>query len=269
MKADLHIHSIYSDGKLNIQELADYAELKNIDVIAITDHDTVGSYKEVTKVKSKVKVLIGVELSAYMNDENIHVLGYFYNNKKPSKELVKYLKERDKKRKIRAHEIIRRLKSYYNIDIIYEEASRLADGVIGRAHIARAIERKYGTPFQEIFEKYLGDNNKAYIPIDNLSVVDAIDMLKRNNALVVLAHPILIKNSNVEDIIKCGIEGIEIKFPMNDRDTEKRFYKIAKKYNLIITGGSDFHSPNARSDLGDKYIEGNELEDFLNIIDKR
>lgn len=268
MKADLHIHSVYSDGELNVKELSDYAKARGLDVIAITDHDSVSACDDVLNLTSDIKIIIGTEMSALAKGEEIHILGYFYNNEVPDA-IKTFLAGKQARRHDRVREIIEKLKEFYEIELTYEEIAVYADGVIGRPHIAMAIENKYNYGRDEIFEKYIGNDSKAYVPADQFEAGDAVKLLKENNALVVLAHPKFLKRNSVEEIIELGIDGIEVNYPDQDEELKNKLRMLAKQYDLIITGGSDFHGPDISNDMGFCYISDEEVESFSKKIERR
>lgn len=267
MKADLHNHTVNSDGILTPTELYKYARKRDVDVIAITDHDSIKAINEIKE--NNLPIIIGVELSTYSKGENIHLLGYFIHNEIPKK-ICSILDYYAQKRQERALEVIEKLKKYFNISIKYEDIEKYADGAIGRVHIAQAIEEKYKVPFNEIFEKYIGDDALAYVKTENLDFKEAIDILHNNNAIAVLAHPVYIKRNNVEDLVKMGVDGIEAFYPTNTIEDEKYFLKLAKKYKLLVTGGSDFHKypeDDSMKDLGYSTITAKNLELFLEKVE--
>lgn len=267
MKADLHNHSTSSDGILTPSELLKYAKKKGVNIIAITDHDSVKALDEIKR--NRLPIIIGVELSTYSKGENIHLLGYFIHNEIPSK-MIEILDYYANKRKERAFEIIRKLKKYFNLELKYEDISKFADGAIGRVHVAKALEEKYRIPFNDVFDRYIGDSCLAYVKTENLVFKDAVDLLHQNNAIAVLAHPVYIQKNNLEDLIRQGIDGIEAYYPSNTATDEKRFLKLAKKYKLLITGGSDFHKypeNNDIKDLGYSTISNENLDLFLKKIE--
>lgn len=263
MKADLHNHTTHSDGNFNVKQLIEYASTKELDLIAITDHDSVGSYDEIQNLKGDLKVITGIELSTDSNNEDVHILGYFYNNEAPTDAVKLYLKDMKEKRKTRVIEIISKLKEHFDIEITYEDVIKLADGTVGRPHIAWAIEQKYGTSFTETFEKYIGNDQKAYVPTAKFTTKEVIDFMKKNNVMTVIAHPKLLKKNDVESIIKLGVDGIEVIYPLHTKEDEQEYRDLAKKYNLIITGGSDFHKLNNSSEIGTSVLKKEELNVFL------
>lgn len=266
MKADLHVHSSYSDGNMSVIEIAEYAKSKKIDVVAITDHDNLKSSEDISRLNSEVLLLVGVELSTYYNNENIHILGYFYNNKITTKEIQEYLNKLRINRDKRINEIIDKLKKFYNINIDYESINKFADGSIGRPHVAKAIVEKYGCTYDEAFDRYIGNNAKAYVPTTNFNTKDAIDFLHRNNAIAVIAHPKHIKKNNVIDIISLGVDGIEVYYPEHDLNDTKKYLELSKEYNLLVTGGSDFHGVDIKDDLGTSLVKYNYLDRFLSKL---
>jgi len=268
MKADLHNHTTASDGILNAIELAEYASKKGMDIIAITDHDSVEAFDCEIK-KSSIPIIKGVELSTYCNKENIHLLGYFKNNEVPDeiKVILNYFQE---KRKERLKLMLQKLKDIFDISLEYEDVEKYSiEGTIGRPHVAHAIEEKYNIPFREVFDRFIGNDQPAYVPTENIGLKEAIELLHNNNAIAVLAHPYLIKKNNVNDLISLGIDGIEVRYGKHTKEEEKRYYKLAKKNNLIVTGGSDFHKYKETSDdpdIGDGIIQDKELDIFLETL---
>lgn len=266
MRADLHVHSCYSDGNMTVDEILKYAKDKKLDVVAITDHDNLESINDISNIKDDVMLLLGVELSTYHNNENIHILGYFYNNEITTEEVIHYLNELKNTRDKRIYEIINKLETLCGIYIKYEDVAKFADGALGRVHVAKAIQEKYGCSIDDTFNRYIGNNAKAYVPTSNFQTSDAIDFLHRNNAIAVIAHPKHIKKNNVLDIVKLGVDGIEVYYPEHDYNDIRHYLKIAREHELLITGGSDFHGIGIREDLGSSTIKDEDVEKFLSKI---
>lgn len=269
MKADLHNHTTASDGVLEPLELAKYAQKQNIDIIAITDHDSVDAFNHNIE-KSPILIIKGVELSTYCNNENIHLLGYFKNNE-ITEEIKMILKHFQEKRKDRVKLMIKKLKEHFNIIIEYKDVEKYTslEGTIGRPHVAKAIEEKYNIPFREIFEKYIGNDQPAYVPTENLGLKEAIELLHQNNAIAVLAHPFLIKKNDINTLISLGIDGIEVNYSKHTPEERKYFRNLANKHKLLITGGSDFHKHKEKKEeveIGDGSISDKELQIFLKTL---
>ncbi len=247
MKIDLHVHSNNSDGTMTVQELIEEAKEKKIDCFALTDHDTVQGIDEYKKLNTDYPMIYGIELSTYLNGKSVHILGYFPNPLPQIEELKSYLEEIKEKREKRIQKILTGLKKYFDLELDYEEVKKNSHGVIARPHIARAIGKKYGYTYEEVFEKFLNDNSPAYVEISRLSTKDGIGLLKRNHAITVLAHPLYLTDEMVNEIISYGIDGIEVYYPDQNR---KKYHKIAEKNHLIETGGSDYHGDIHDSEFG-------------------
>lgn len=268
LRYDLHTHSKYSDGEYDIKGNASRAKELGFDGIAITDHDNLDSWKDIDINNYNFNVIKGVELSIYYNGVNVHILGYYLNDGGNYEELENFLSKIREYRKERAYKVIELLKKC-NIEITYEEVAVMADGAIGRPHIAQAIINKYSErnyTIDDVFDKFIGNNAPAYVKSFNFETKDAIAMLKRNHCLAVLAHPLFSNKYDYKEILKLGIEGIEVYYPYLSGKKYEEVLEFAKKNNLIITGGSDYHGPNIRNTMGKEYLKNEELSSFLKAI---
>lgn len=243
LKADLHIHTTASDGLMSPDEVVRWSKVKRLAAIGITDHDTVKGINSAKDASSKygVEIVPGIELSTVLEDEEIHVLGYYIDYK--AVWFLDILEKIQNSRFERAERIVRKLNGL-GVDITLEQVKIIAnDGAIGRPHIARAmISKGYISNIKEAFKEYIGKNCPAYVERYKLSSEEAIDIIKRAGGISVLAHPGLIRNkSNIEKIIDLGIEGIEVYHSKHDDDTVKNSLAIANSRKLLVTGGSDCH----------------------------
>lgn len=270
MKADLHMHSTLSDGRLTSFEVIKMAKKNNVGIISITDHDICGFVDENRELAKQVGLgyIPGIELSTVHNNKPVHVLGYFKDESYKSEEMVSYYKEIKLAREERAKKFISNLKEFFDIEITYEEVLSNSNGVVARPHIAKTIVSNYPEyGFDEVFNKYIGDDSKAYVPTCELTVKEGIDLLRRNNCVVVLAHPTLLKPNSKEFVLKQDFDGFEAVYLRNKTGEEDEFRSIAKKRDLIITGGSDYHgikSDTKHAEIGDIYIKDDDLTNFLN-----
>lgn len=202
-------------------------------------------------------------------NENIHILSYYKNNK-PNNEIINYLKILEEKRVERAKKILEKLDILCNIKLDFLELKKISNGSVGRPHIAELIMKKYGLSRDIIFNKLIGDNCSCYIPSSNQDLKETIDFLHKNDALVILAHPIYYKKTSIEEFIELGIDGIESFYPEHKKKFRKKLVKIANKYNLIITGGSDFHDDKKyigkkNINIGYSYIE----DEYISVLLER
>lgn len=269
-KADLHMHTTYSDGSKTVAEIIQLALDANLDYISITDHDTltgsIEAYKEQDKYQD-IKFIIGIELSTESNDESIHVLGYFKDDNN-LEGLEKYLENQRKQRLVRAHKIKEALLTYFNIDLNMDFTKDLLS--VTRGSIANEIIRQ-GYPYsrKEIFDKMIGNGCPAYYPSTKLTTKHGIKLIHDYNGLAVLAHPCLYKKNEIIDLIKLGIDGIEAIYPKNKDNDEIRFRNLAKGYNLFVTAGNDFHDfhDGKHGHVGELVLEDKELDILLKKLD--
>lgn len=273
-RGDFHLHTNASDGKLSPKELIYTASIKGLDIIAITDHDTTLSVEEAIRegLIKNIRVVPGIELSTIHNDESIHILGYFKDDKYKDADFQDFLKDMENYRILRAKKIVENLDTIFKIKLDYEKILEDAKGVIARPHIAKAIMNAgYKYDWKYIFDNILSDDSPAYVQTKKISTEDGIHMLKKLNALVVLAHPVLIKNSSIDEMLKFDFDGIEAVYPINTKK-QKAFLKAkAKEYGKLITAGSDFHgittSDTSHGVIGSVSLSNNELADFVNALE--
>ncbi len=243
---DMHTHSTFSDGVYSPSKLVDYAIKKGLSGIAITDHDTVDGIEEAMKraaIYEDFIVIPGIELSAEYNNEEVHILGYMINYK--MEYLLKILQRLQDTRDNRAVKIIYKLRKL-EIKISYKDVVKMAgDGTIGRPHIARSmIQKGYVQTVEEAFVKYLAKGALAYVPKHRLTPICAINIIRKAGGFSIVAHPGLLKSESILNyLIDIGIDGIEVYHSKHSIEQSKKYLKLAKKYNLFITGGSDFHYP--------------------------
>lgn len=269
-KVDFHVHSTASDGLLSPEAVVERANKNLVKYLALTDHDTVSG---LARAKEKAKLLginfiPGIELSTDYNGESIHILGFFRDNSYTSKEFIDYLQELKEKRNIRAVKMIEKLKEEFNIIIDKDKIlKREGIGVIARPHIAyEIINSGYNYTKDEIFDKLIGKGCPAYVPTTKLPPKDGVKLLKKYNALVFLAHPILIKNSPLTDFLSFGFDGIEAVYFQNSKEDEKSLTKFAIENNLLISAGSDCHGDfegdTKHGDIGCMNLKENYLKNF-------
>ncbi|MDF2880865.1 MAG: hydrolase [Clostridiaceae bacterium] len=274
MIADLHIHTKASDGKYSSKEIVQMSLSEKIDVIAITDHDTTEGIDNALKEskKSNIKVVPGIELSTLYNGNSVHILGYFNGMNYLNSCFQKFLKEIRDYRLYRAELILERLNTLYNIKLDFHKIMNETNGVLARPHIADAIINcGYNYSYEYIFNTFIGNNCPAYVPNKDISISEGIERLRDAGALVVLAHPKLLKDGILDDVLSFNFDGIEAIYYLNSEKETKEFIDLANKKHLVITAGSDFHgsvkeegthSPN----IGAVYLENNYVNVFLNKL---
>ena len=273
-RGDFHLHTNASDGKLNPKELIYEAYVNGLDIIAITDHDTTLNVEEGIRegLSRNIRVIPGIELSTIHNNESIHVLGYFKDDKYKDAYFQNLLFDMANYRIIRAKKIVENLYTFFKIKLDYQQILDEAKGVIARPHIAKAIiNAGYKYDWNYIFDNLISNDSPAYVQTKKISTAEGITILKNHNALVVLAHPVLIKNSTIDEMLCLDFDGIEAVYSQNTKK-QKAFLKAkAKEYNLIITAGSDFHgittSDTSHGVIGSVSLHHNELAAFVSVLD--
>lgn len=270
MKYDLHVHTDFSDGVLTPEEVVDLAIKRNLDGIAITDHDSIKGVKRAMEHANKIKnfnVIPGIEFSCIYRDEEVHILGYFIDIE--NKELLDATDKFRKSRKKRAKKIIENLVEM-NMQIDFNDIFKGEDKeFIGRANIARElVEKSYVENTQEAFNRYLNRGRPAYVKRFHLGIESTIELIKNAGGIPVLAHPGLLKDSSIVNYcIEKGIEGIECIHSKHSKSDVSRFKKIAEEHDLIITGGSDFHvKHNTNYLMGKYYIDLNTIPKFKEML---
>ncbi|MGG7150827.1 PHP domain-containing protein [Clostridium neonatale] len=269
IKADFHVHTSSSDGVLSPKEVVFKAYKNNVKYLSITDHDTVSCLDEalVESQKYDISFIPGIELSTQYNNESIHILGYFKDKSYNNQNFIQELDKIKNHRIIRAQKITKKLDDEFNIKISFEKILKESKDTIARPHIAKAIiDAGYDYSHDEIFDKFIGKDSKAYVPTLKLSTEYGINLLKKYNALVFLAHPKLIKNTPIEEFIKMNIDGIESIYYQNTTEETNYYLNIAKEYNLLNSCGSDFHgiqNDTRHGNIGSMEISSENLSNLL------
>ncbi|KZM56044.1 PHP domain-containing protein [Aeribacillus pallidus] len=261
---DLHCHSNISDGSMSLFELISLAKEKGITHLAITDHDTTKGLKEAKYIGEQLGVTIipGIEISAYdyKRQRRAHILGFFVE---PHHEAIENLcSPLLKMRHLASYEMTKRImKAGFNIS--WEEVEQLAKDGTGayKQHIMHALINKgyadkiYGDLYDKLFSK--GGEGKpqglAHIPIQYVDVEDAIVAIREAGGLPVLAHPKQFNNFDaIPEWVEIGLEGIEAVHPLHGPKDEELVKYYADQFELIETGGSDFHGFYGNFELGSK-----------------
>ncbi|HHF98162.1 PHP domain-containing protein [Candidatus Aerophobetes bacterium] len=242
-KIDLHIHTVYSDGTYTPGEVVKKAKEIGLVAISITDHDSVEGVEEALQAGREfgVEVVPGVEMSSDVDHDEIHILGYYLDFKK--KEFLSKLDYFQKIRIERNERLFRRLEEL-GMPVSSEEVLKLAPkGVVSRLHIARCmVEKKYVSSIDEAFEEWLNPGKPAYVERERISPFEVINLILEAEGVPVFAHPFLSRRDDlIPKMIDAGLMGIEVYHSTHDEKTVKHYMEIAKRYDLLITGGSDCH----------------------------
>ena len=270
MKVDLHTHTTYSDGTLEPEELISAAHGLGITHLAITDHDSTGSL-DPARAKAKafgMTLIPGIEINT-REMAAVHVLGYFIDDK--NEDFQNVLNRHRGLRHKRAELILEKL-NRMGIKIAISDFDLPSGGAaIGRPHIADKLREK-GVVFsrQEAFDKFLAQGKAAYVFYEGPSPKDAIEAILTAKGIPVLAHPgYSVSLDTILELMKLGLQGIETYYPSHNPDQVRNFLEIAKKNDLIPTGGSDYHGPGSGHErLGEMEVPEITFENLLKRKEK-
>jgi len=247
---DLHIHTNVSDGQYSPAGTVELAGSKGAKCVAITDHDRISGLREAEETANDlgIEFIPGVEISVQGNRE-LHILGYYIDYTSPTliEECDNFIKLREQRG--------RRIFSYLQqkgVSLSEEQVHKhVPQGVAGRPHFARAmVEAGYVNSVQEAFDRYLGTQEFDRVERTKPSAKEGIRMILDAGGVPVMAHPNLLKLDDVEleelieSLLPDGLKGIECYYSTHTSEQTRQYLKYAKKYNLLVTCGSDFHGEN-------------------------
>lgn len=278
---DMHTHTNYSDGQLSPQELIQLAVDKNIGVLAITDHDTLEGSKTVDRsdkfiVDNGIRIINGIELSAKVTKGRMHILGYNIdiNNELLNKKMLE-LKDNSINSVL---SIIEQIKRDYNIRFGYDDLKELvnANHNLGRPDVAKlCVKYGYANSVSDAFEKYLNDAYDKTRQIGKgLPYKECLELIVNSGGIPVLAHPKTLDLDEqeflilLEDMIRLGLRGIEVYHSSHTKEEMEYYLQIANKYNLLVSGGSDFHGKDVKPNVELGSGENNNIRiEELSLVD--
>jgi predicted metal-dependent phosphoesterase TrpH len=252
---DLHIHTTESDGTFSPASIVESATAARLDAAAITDHDTFAGFDQAAPAAASAgfELICGIELSTKMpardrpHGKTVHLLGYWLKSG-PSPEFREWLGSLQASRRDRNARLIERLREL-DFDITLEEVQALGRSMTGRPHFARImVDKGYVQTTQEAFDKFLDEKGAAYVDRDEPTLAEGIRHIRASGGVCSLAHPIRLgkripaqEEDLIRQMVKMGLQAIEVYHSdHNERDTD-RYQRIARRYDLAVTGGSDFH----------------------------
>lgn len=256
IRPDLHVHTNASDGELSPAQVLEVAAQRNVNLLAITDHDTLSGLDaaQAGPIPAGMHLLPGVEVSAGGETE-VHILGYGVHS--GMKRLVQMLSDMRLEREERAERMVARL-SRLGLPIALTDVASPQAQSLGRAHIGRALMKKgLVDSLPEAFEKYLSPGRPGYEPRRRLKVSQVVQLLREEGAVPVIAHPGLMKMEHADfsclltEWKDAGLMGLEVYHPAHPPASLKSWEDLAHRHGLLVTGGSDFHGADGRHpDIG-------------------
>lgn len=270
-RADLHCHSTCSDGTLTPEEIVDLAKESGLSGLSITDHDTLDAYENVLDYAREkgIEMISGIEFSSAFMGKSVHILGYSFSLGDP--EIRDYCRKHKERRTKRFHAILGKL-SQAGMPLSESEVLEVCQkGIIGRPHIALAMQKKgYIASLEEGFKKYLAAGRPCFVPGEAFPVEETIRVIQNAKGAAILAHPHLIKDASLlSSLLKMKFDGLEGYYSRFDKETNLRWVKKAKEKGWIATGGSDFHgSVKPHISLGCSFVDKETFERLKHIFNK-
>src|SRR5579863_6309401 len=257
---DLHTHSTASDGIYSPTELLQRASEIGLRVLALTDHDTTGGLEEAAQAGAKldIDVIPGIEINTDVSGGEVHVLGYFPEYKRPAfQDILTVLRNA---RELRGQRIVELLNEQ-GIKVAWERVRQIAQGAVGRPHVAKALlEAGYVQTIGEAFDKYIGTHCYAYVPRYRLTPDDAVRLIASAKGLAVIAHSIDLPGLEelrnwLPELREAGMVGLETYYGPYTPENEQALRALADEFDLIPTGGTDFHGPGIHpTPLGGRHV---------------
>lgn len=242
--ADLHTHTVHSDGTRSPKEVIDVARAHDLAIVAISDHDNLAAYFEIRRYADEqgVTLIPAIELSCAYDGVDVHVLAYAFD---PLDERIEErLRAFREMRHRRGYAIVERLRAI-GIRISAERVDQLAaGGAMGRPHVARAlVEAGYVASVSDAFDKYLGTGKPGYVEKERFRVEEAVSLIRSAGGVTSVAHPTLYPNhlQLVARVLDLGVDAVEVLHPAIDEGHRERYTNLARFRGKFTTGGSDDH----------------------------
>lgn len=263
-RIDLHSHSKASDGQFLAEEVAERAAAAGLGVWSLSDHDTVAGQEAAAGAAHRlgIRFVPGIELSAFLERREIHLLGHFVDPSHPTlKRFEDFLAVR---RRVRMQQIIEKLAAV-GVRLSPADIEKWSGGkTIGRPHVARAImETGVVGSIKEAFDRYLGEGKPAYVQRYRLEAEEAVRLVRSAGGTTTVAHPGVSKLERIdlEALRKAGVDGLEVHHVEHNPSMREKYLRIAEALDLVPTAGSDYHGPDVSPDrkLGDVSMAAEEL----------
>jgi predicted metal-dependent phosphoesterase TrpH len=249
------MHTTASDGRLSPSALVARAGAVGLTTISVTDHDTVAALAEVRQhtADAGITLVPGIEVTSVHQDRDVHILGYFFDESDP--EFARFLTAQRTHRVERLRQIaavLARLGKVIDIDTLIAETARRPGASVGRPTIARAlVQLGHVTSIQEAFDRYLGSGRPAFVPRVGPSPPEAIAAIHAAGGIASMAHPGLTQQpALVAPMAKDGLDAIEAYHTDHTPEMRDEALAMARRFNLLVSGGSDYHGDDERRPIG-------------------
>jgi len=267
MRIDLHLHSTASDGLCSPAEVVERAVEGRLDVIALTDHDTAAGIPSARQRARDLPlhVIPAVEVSSTWGDHDIHILGYFVD---PDASALRDHADRAKRlREERMRGMLQRL-SRLGVQVSFDAVLRAAGPEresLARPHLARALEEEGHVAHEgEAFRRYIGDEGPAFLPTRLQGPAEAVEVVRESGGTAVWAHPPAeALEPLLPRLVDTGLAGLEVYRPAYRPDQVEERIRWARRYGLLVTGGSDWHGRERGPELGAFWVTADEVGELL------
>lgn len=264
--ADLHMHTVFSDGLNTTEEICELVANKGLKAFSVTDHDSVKGIASLKKFAT-VTFIPGIELTATTNRKEVHILGYYINPE--TEQLLETLHKIQEKRVERLMEMVDRLNKLGKFLIDRDELmEEMGDGLYNRLNLARfMIKKKMAPRIDYCFSQYFGDGSELYEPVDYFSPHKAIGLIHKSGGLAFLAHPYNLDiQAMIPEFVEQGLDGLEAFYPTHKPNEVRQCLEWAERFGLGVSGGSDFHGTlGSTKQIMAAGLDGERLVDFLAI----
>jgi predicted metal-dependent phosphoesterase TrpH len=272
---DLHTHSTALDGIYAPTDLLQQAHDIGLRVLALTDHDTTNGLDEASATAQHLGIdfIPGIEINTDVGSDEVHVLGYYLEYQRPEfQQILQILRDARVRRGQRMVELL----NEQGVAVSWARVREIAQGSVGRPHVAKALrEAGYVQSIPEAFDKYIGKGCPAYVPRYKLAPVDAIRLILSANGLPVIAHPIGLPGLDelrkwLPELVEAGMVGLETYYGPYTEAEELQLRTLADQYQLIPTGGTDFHGPGIHpTPLGGRFVPFEAVERLKEVAERR
>lgn len=262
--ADLHIHTRHSDGTETPAEVIEKSARLGIECVAITDHDTCAGFEEAFDAADRlgVDLISGIEVSAYIGDKSVHILGYLMDMDNPF--ISRVITDNRESRLSRMGRMVDKLRDMGYDVTLDETLEYIGEGTLGRALLARfLVSRGFFRNTKAVFEAILGDGKAVYEPVPRFTPQEAIGLVKSAGGITSLAHPGFTNVDEImPDLVEAGLDAIEAYSPQHDEASQRRYIVMAERLGVLVTGGSDNHGPESGRRLGGTLLPRGHVENL-------
>ena len=257
---DLHSHTLHSDGDRSPEQLLAEAAAAGIEVLSVTDHDTVSGIGECRTAAARhgVRLVAGIELSCELHGREVHILGHFLDEASPA--LGKLAAAMLAERRERMERMVLRAQQQHLDGVTLEAVIACSGGEnLGRPHLARVlVDRGHASSIKDAFDRFLGDRCALWVDRRRLAVPEALEIIRGAGGTASVAHPgaNAISRQELRVLAEAGLDAVEAHHPEHPPNQAEAYGKWAADLGMLITAGSDYHGPSVQPDrkLGDRWL---------------